>query len=144
MFGHGYVYDANTGDTIADYKFTDLPAFINDVVVTRTAAWFTDSLNAFLYRVPIAADGTLGDATAVPLTGDIVYQPGFNVNGIDATPNGETLVIVQSNTGLVFTVNEEGVTKQIDLGGALVPGTACCSTGRRCTPSCGLRSTRST
>ena len=59
--GHGYVYDANTGDTIADYKFTDAAAFINDVVVTRTAAWFTDSLNAFLYRVPIAADGTLGD-----------------------------------------------------------------------------------
>ena len=80
----------------------------------------------------------------MPLTGDIVYQPGFNVNGIDATPNGETLVIVQSNTGLVFTVDEEGVTKQIDLGGALVPGTACCSTGRRCTRSCGLRSTRST
>ena len=31
-------------------------------------------------------------------------------------------MIVQTNTGLVFTVNEEGVTKQIDLGGALVPG----------------------
>ena len=58
----------------------------------------------------------------MPLTGDIVYGPGFNVNGIDATPNGKTLVIVQTNTGLVFTVNEEGVTKQIDLGGALVPG----------------------
>ena len=120
--GHGYVYDANTGATIADYTFTTANTFINDVVVTRTAAWFTDSLNPFLYRVPIAADGTLGAATAVPLTGDIVYRPGFNVNGIDATANGKTLVIVQTNTGLVFTVNEEGVTKQIDLGGAFVPG----------------------
>jgi len=120
--GHGYVYDANTGATIADYTFTTASTFINDVVVTRTGAWFTDSVNPFLYRVPIAADGTLGAATAVPLTGDIVYGPGFNVNGIDVTPNGETLVIVQSNTGLVFTVNEQGVTEQIDLGGALVPG----------------------
>jgi hypothetical protein len=120
--GHGYVYDANTGATIADYTFTTANTFINDVVVTRTAAWFTDSVNPFLYRVPIAPDGTLGAATAVPLTGDIVYGPGFNVNGIDATANGKTLVIVQTNTGLVFTVNEEGVTKQIDLGGALVPG----------------------
>ena len=121
--GHGYVYDANTGGTIQDYKFTDPPAFINDVVVTRTAAWFTDSVNPFLYRVDIAADATLAaDATAVPLTGDIVYQPGFNVNGIEATPDGQTLVIVQSNTGFLFTVDQEGVTHQIDLGGAIVPG----------------------
>src|SRR5512132_875840 len=121
--GHGYVYDANTGGTIQDYTFTDPPAFINDVVVTRTAAWFTDSVNPFLYRVGIAPDGTLaGDATPVPLTGDIVYQPGFNVNGIEATPDGQTLVIVQSNAGLLFTVDQEGVTHQIDLSDAIVPG----------------------
>jgi len=121
--GHGYVYDANTGENIQDYFLTDAPTFINDVVVTRTAAWFTDSFNPFLYRVDIAPNGTLSDdATAVPLTGDIVYQAGFNVNGIEATPDGETLVIVQSNTGLIFTVDRQGVTTQIDLGGALVPG----------------------
>ena len=120
--GHGYVYDANTGANIADYMFTDDPAFINDVVVTSTAAWFTDSLNPFLYRVAIAPDGTLGDATAIPLTGDIVYGPGFNVNGIDATPDGRTLVIVQSNTGMLFTVDESGVANRIDVGGAIVPG----------------------
>src|SRR5262245_34185499 len=34
--GHGYVYDADTGATIKDYELTDPPAFINDVVVTRT------------------------------------------------------------------------------------------------------------
>lgn len=120
--GHGYVYDANTGANIADFAFTAPPAFVNDVVVTRTAAWFTDSVNPFLYRVPIAPDGELGAATAVPLTGDIVYQPGFNVNGIEATPNGETLVIVQSNTGGLFTVDVDGVAEQIDLGGVAVPG----------------------
>jgi hypothetical protein len=84
---------------------------------------FTDSVNPFLYRVDIAPDGTLAaDATAVPLTGDIDYQPGFNVNGIEATADGQTLVIVQSNTGFLFTVNQEGVTHQIDLGGAIVSG----------------------
>jgi hypothetical protein len=120
--GHGYVYDANTGANIADYSFTAPPAFVNDVVVTDTAAWFTDSVNPFLYRVAIAPDGTLGGAMAVPLTGDIVYQAGFNVNGIDATPNGKTLVIVQSNTGRLFTVSAGGVADQIDLGGAAVSG----------------------
>jgi sugar lactone lactonase YvrE len=122
--GHGYVYDADTGANIADYDFTvgDPPTFVNDVVVTRTAAWFTDSVNPFLYRIAIAPDGTLGAATAVPLTGDIVYQAGFNVNGIDATPNGKTLVIVQSNTGRLFTADASGVATAIDVGGASVPG----------------------
>ena len=45
----------------------------------------------------------------MPLTGDIVYQAGFNVNGIDATPNGKRLIIVQSNTGQLFKVNRRGV-----------------------------------
>jgi hypothetical protein len=120
--GHGYVYDANTGANIADYAFTAPPAFVNDVVVTRTAAWFTDSVNPFLYRIAIAPNGTLGAATAVPLTGDIVYQAGFNVNGIEATTNGKTLVIVQSNTGLLFRVGTNGVTDRIELGGAAVRG----------------------
>ncbi|HYZ19588.1 MAG TPA: hypothetical protein VE615_08585 [Gaiellaceae bacterium] len=122
--GHGYVYDARTGANIADYDFTvgDPPTFVNDVVVTRTAAWFTDSVNQFLYRVAIAPNGQLGAATAVPLTGDIQYTAGFNVNGIDATPNGRTLVIVQTNTGKLFTVNGSGVADEIDLGGAMVNG----------------------
>jgi sugar lactone lactonase YvrE len=122
--GQGYVYDANTGANIADYDFTvgDPPTFVNDVVVTRTAAWFTDSVNQFLYRIAIAPNGTLGAATAVPLTGDIDYEAGFNVNGIDATANGKTLVIVQSNTGQLFTVDTNGLAAEIDVGGAAVPG----------------------
>ncbi|HYE77853.1 MAG TPA: superoxide dismutase, partial [bacterium] len=51
----------------------------------------------------------------------LVYQSGFNVNGIDATPNGRTLVVVQSNTGRVFTVDARtGTTREIDLGDELV------------------------
>jgi sugar lactone lactonase YvrE len=120
--GRGFVYDANTGGNIADYTFATPPpaTFVNDVVVTRTAAWFTDSMRPFLYRVAISPNGALGAATPVPLTGDIVFQPGFNTNGIDATPNGNTLVIVQSNTGKLFTVDQNGVTNEIELGGATV------------------------
>jgi hypothetical protein len=36
--------------------------------------------------VPIAANGRLGaPAQTIPITGDLVYEPGFNANGIDAT-----------------------------------------------------------
>jgi hypothetical protein len=53
----------------------------------------------------------------VQLTGDYVHGSGFNVNGIDATPNRKTLVIVQSGTGKLFTVTPAGVTKAIALAG---------------------------
>jgi hypothetical protein len=120
--GDGYVYDARTGADIAQYDFTSASSFVNDVVVTKRAAWFTDSVRQFLYKVPIGRNGQLGAAQSIPLTGDIVYQAGFNVNGIDATPNGRTLIIVQTNTGKLFKANRQGVTHEIALGGASVPG----------------------
>jgi sugar lactone lactonase YvrE len=94
---------------------------VNDVIVTREAAWFTESMGAVLYKVPIAPDGTLGsqaDVEVVPLTGDFTFAPGFNVNGIDATPRGDTLVVVQSNLGRLYTVDADtGEARLIDLTG---------------------------
>jgi hypothetical protein len=129
--GDGYVYDARTGADIEQFNFTDDASFVNDVVVTKRAAWFTDSTRQFLYKVPIGRNGELGTAQSVPLAGDIVYQPGFNVNGIDATSNGKTLIIVQSNTGKLFKVNRQGVSREIALGGATVPGDGILLHGRR-------------
>jgi sugar lactone lactonase YvrE len=120
--GRAWVYDARTGATLASYQLTaSLSTFVNDVVVTRDAAWFTESQDDVLYRVPIAADGTLGsqaEVEIVPLTGDFTLAPGFNVNGIDATPRGDTLVIVQSNLGRLYTVDAgTGEADLIDLAG---------------------------
>jgi hypothetical protein len=129
--GDGYVYDARTGADIAQYDFTSASSFVNDVVVTKRAAWFTDSVRQFLYKVPIGRNGQLGAAQSIPLTGDIVYQAGFNVNGIDATPNGRTLIIVQTNTGKLFKANRQGVTHEIALGGASVPGDGILLHGKR-------------
>jgi sugar lactone lactonase YvrE len=129
--GDGYVYDASTGGDIAQFNFTDATSFVNDVVVTKRAAWFTDSMRQFLYKVPIGHNGELGTPEAVPLTGDIVFQSGFNVNGIDATPNGKKLIIVQSNTGKLFKVNRSGVTRLINLGGATVAGDGLLLDGRK-------------
>jgi sugar lactone lactonase YvrE len=120
--GQGYVYDADTGQSLAAYQLAPgAPTFVNDVVVTKDAAWFTDSLRAVLYRVPIARNGALGtqaDVETVPLSGDFVLQPGFNVNGIDATRNGKTLVVVQTNTGQLFRVDPDtGNADRIELAG---------------------------
>jgi sugar lactone lactonase YvrE len=116
--GHGYVYDADGGD-VADYTFAAAPTFVNDVVVTRTAAWFTDSFRPVLYRVAIGDGGELATtAEIVPLSGDFQPVAGFNINGIDATPDGTTLVIVQSATGKVFAVDPvSGDANEIELDG---------------------------
>jgi sugar lactone lactonase YvrE len=123
--GNAYVYNARTGALVRTYALSTGGSFVNDVVVTKSAAWFTDSLKAVLYRVPLGPGGRPGAASAfstVPLTRDYVQVGGFNVNGIDATPNGKTLVIVQSATGKLFTVNAMGAAREIALaGGESVP-----------------------
>lgn len=120
--GNAYVYDAKTGVELASYAFSTGGSFINDVVVTKHAAWFTDSLKPVLYRVALGPGGEPGSFTTVPLTGAFEQVEGFNVNGIDATPNGKTLVIVQSATGKLFTVTTAGVTSEIVLAdGESVP-----------------------
>jgi hypothetical protein len=114
--GKAFVYDADTGKDVATLELATGATFVNDVVVTKRAAWFTDSFNPVLYRVPIGKNGSLGDVERVPLTGDIVYQAGFNANGIEAARH--VLVIVQTNTGKLFTVDPgTGATHEIDLGG---------------------------
>jgi sugar lactone lactonase YvrE len=114
--GQARVIDGRTGALLATYHLTTAETFVNDVVIASGSAWFTDSVNPVLYRVPL----DLGPAQVVPLTGDLVYEPGINVNGIEATPDGKTLVLVQTNTGLLFTSDLDGVTSLVDLGGETV------------------------
>ena len=123
--GKAFVYDARSGALVREVQLAvgGGATFVNDVVVTKSAAYFTDSNRAVLYRLPLTRGGTpAATAVVVPLTGDFQLVPGFNVNGIDATPNGKTLVVVQSPTGKLFRVEPgTGVTEEIDLGGASVP-----------------------
>jgi sugar lactone lactonase YvrE len=119
--GRAFVYNARTGALLAEYQLASAPTFINDVVVTREAVWFTDSSKPILHKLPLGKRGQLPGPDGVQhvaLTGDYEHAPGFNANGIDATPSGKTLVIVQSNEGKLFTVSPtNGQTHRIDLGG---------------------------
>lgn len=119
--GFAYVYDTKTGEEVASIQLTTAPTFINAVVVTPKAAYFTDSQQPQLYRVPLSLRGRLSDppeAEVLPLTGDWEQVPGFNANGIDATLDGRALIVVNSTTGLLYRVNPRtGVATEIDLGG---------------------------
>ena len=116
--GDARVLDARTGRVLASYPLAT-PAFVNDVVLTPTAAWFTDSTNPVLYKVAFGPHGALpATATRIPLTGDLVYTTGTNANGIVTTPDRRGLLLVQSNTGKLFRVDPRtGVTTAVDLGG---------------------------
>jgi hypothetical protein len=119
--GRAFVYNARNGADIASYELA--PGFINDVVVTRTGVYFTNSSRAELYRIPIRNGGRLGSTVqTIPLKPPYQQGAGFNTNGIDATANGRWLVIVQSNTGKLFRVDPStGATTELALGGESVP-----------------------
>ena len=124
--GYAYIYDGQTGATVAEIQLTTATSFINDVVITRDAAYFTNSSQPILYRVPLENNGELPATPTVeeiPLSGDYQFVPNaFNANGIAATPNGKTLIIVNSADGALYNVDPAtGVATRIDLGGAAVP-----------------------
>ena len=109
------VHDACTGGLLRSYAVPD-SGFINDVVVTRRGAYFTDSNVQQLYFIPFGRHGALGDLERIPITGDFVYGAGFNANGIDAARGGRTLILVKTSTGELFTADAAtGVTRRIAL-----------------------------
>jgi len=124
--GYAYIYDGETGANVAEIRLTTAQSFINDVVITQDAAYFTNSQQPILYRVALENNGDLPATPMVeeiPLTGDYVFTPNaFNANGIAATPNGETLIIVNSVDGILYNVDPAtGEATRIDLGSASVP-----------------------
>jgi sugar lactone lactonase YvrE len=118
--GTARVIDTETGAVLDDRTLTTGASFVNDVVLTRSAAWFTDSSQAQLYRVDRGAGGEPGTATTtLPLTGEWEQGTGFGANGITTTPTGRALLVVNSTTGLLYRVDPAtGEATEVDLGGA--------------------------
>jgi hypothetical protein len=125
-----YVYDSETGADVASFSIPDA-GFINDVVLTRKAAYFTDSQVQRFYRVRIGRNGRLGEPRIVPITGDFVYTADFNANGIEEVGNGRRLIMVKSNTGQLFSVKpRSGRSREIELDGTVVNGDGILLRGR--------------
>ena len=122
--GAAYVYDARTGADVATVQLTTGTSFVNDVVVTRRAAYFTDSMNAVLYRVPLRSGAPAGTPTTIPLSGDWVQVAGqFNANGIESLAGGRHLIVVNSTTGTLFRVNPRtGRASTIETDATLTQG----------------------
>jgi sugar lactone lactonase YvrE len=127
--GDANVYDAGSGEPLASYQFVaPFDGFINDVVVTKDAAYFTNSFAPYLYRVSVGPGGQVENATYKPikLTGDWNQVPGpfvFNANGIEATSDGKWLIVVNSALGKIYRIDPQtGEAKLIDVDGPLTNG----------------------
>ena len=119
--GTGRAVDAATGEILATYPFTTGESFVNDVLLTGDAAWFTDSRQAQLYRLPRGGGlPTPGEVDRVPLTGEWVQAPPgtSSANGIAPTPDGDGLIVVNSSEAALFRVDPAtGEAARVDLGG---------------------------
>jgi hypothetical protein len=115
--GEVRAYDAATGELLETYAFQG--GFLNDVAATADAVYVTDSFVPQVLVIPLGADGELpapSTVMALPISGDLVYGEGFNVNGIVATPAG--LVVVHSGTGELYRIDPAtGEAALIDSGG---------------------------
>ena len=114
--GDGRIVSARTGEILVNYEFTTADSFVNDVVLTDEAAFFTDTRRSVLYMVPFGRRGSTPDPTAfqtLPLSPELL-----NLNGIAETPDRQALLVIQSNTGTLFRVDPStGAATPVDLGG---------------------------
>ncbi|MET8120215.1 superoxide dismutase [Micromonospora sp. NPDC005189] len=118
--GGASVYDAGSGAKLAHYQFTDVPgSFVNDLVITDRAVYFTDSALQVLYVVPLGPGGRLPAPSAfrvLQLTGPAATPDAYH-NGIVALPDGDLLVAQMLPGRLVRIDPRTGGSRLVDLGG---------------------------
>ena len=125
---YAYVYDALSGAEVGAFQLTTetFPGpfpegIINDVIITKNAAYFTNSLAAEFYKLPLGSDGSLpalDAAITIPLSGDFTMVEGFNGNGIVANGNGTKLIIGNTDGATLYSVDAAtGVATTINVGG---------------------------
>jgi sugar lactone lactonase YvrE len=129
------VYEARTGRLLHRAKPASDPAFVNDVALLRDKAVFTDSAQQRLVVLPIGRRGAIGEARTVPITGSLAYDadPATNeANGIVASRDGRTVIVVNSRTGELHRVDPEtGVSTLIPVaGGPLTNGDGLLRSGK--------------
>ena len=100
-----WMYDTRSGKLLSQFNDNIQDTFINDVVITPSGAYFTDSRAPIIYRVAPNDAGIYTFEYWRDLRGTaITYGDGFNLNGIAANADGSNLVVVQSNTGQLFRI----------------------------------------
>jgi sugar lactone lactonase YvrE len=123
--GRFFIVDAKSGKLIKQLEVPDpAKSLVNDVALIGTTGYFTDTRTPTLWR--IQAKGTeIGPLEPwLDFTGTALqYYEGANLNGITATPDGQSLIVVQMGKGLLYRIDVKSkAVSPIDTGGADLTG----------------------
>jgi hypothetical protein len=113
------VYAATSGRLLDEIIFGD-NIVANDVLVTDTAVYCTDSLSTTLYKIPLENDGKVFSSSfdKIEMTGFEINPAGFNANGLVGDFDGKQLVIVNISTGVLYLVDtESGAATPVNVQG---------------------------
>jgi Cu-Zn family superoxide dismutase len=123
--GKFFIVDSQSGKVIKELAVPDpSKSLINDVALVGSAGYFTDTRAPTLWRIEAKGNeiGSLEpwlDFTGTPLQ----YYEGANLNGIAATPDGQSLLVVQMGKGLLFKIDiKSKKVSPIDTAGADLTG----------------------
>jgi hypothetical protein len=120
--GTVWVYDKRSGAFIgkASNGLPSTGTTLNDLAVTRSGVFVTDSLSPTLWRLVQGAGGAYTLEKWLDFTGTAFqYTTGFNADGIAATPDGRYLIVGALNTGKLYRIEiATRAVVEIDTGGA--------------------------
>lgn len=123
--GRMLLIDTRTGRVLKQFE---VPApggsLINDVALIGTTGYFTDTRMPTLWRVEARGD-QIGDLEPwLRFDGTVLqYDSSANLNGIAATPDGRSLIVVQMGKGLLFRIDVgTKAVSAIDTAGADLTG----------------------
>ena len=112
------VYAATSGRLLGEIIFGD-DMVINDVLVTDTAVYCTDSISTTLYKLPLENDGKVFSSTVekIEMTGFEMAE-GTNANGLVGDFDGKILVIINLATGVLYLVDtDSGAASPVNVQG---------------------------
>ncbi len=99
------VYAGTSGRLLGEITFGD-DISINDVLVTDTAVYCTDSANAALYKIPLEDNGKVFSSTVekIEMTGFEMAE-GPSSNGLAGDFDGKELLVINMSTGVLYRVD---------------------------------------
>lgn len=124
--GRIWVVDTANGAIVKDAAVaTAGKSLINDVALIGASGYFTDTFVPTLWRVTADGNNIGNPEPWLDLSGSVIeYADGIaNLNGIVATPDGRTLIVVHMGKGLLFKIDvATKVVTAIGTGGADLTG----------------------
>ena len=113
LYGTGKItiYDPSQGELVREFDVgtNGEESFVNDVIVTKRAVFFTDSRRTVFYKIKLKKSGKLSKKAAlktIAIQGDFNFVAGaFNSNGIEADYAGKQLIIANTQAQKLYRVD---------------------------------------